>query len=276
MNAIKCSFPFGIVGRGVEVDESLLRIMTHPLELKALLEGGLSMTQARSFSDQLEAKQTQGDDLWISAFYGDQANSRREWFENRRQDELATAYVSCWHRLSASSDLTRLTNEYKSKDSNFQCAVRTSVQSLSGAFFPPDGTPLFMEFFAVRYLEDEATSLRDLLDDEPPRSLYPALEFKRNALYGHEQEARFVMSTFEASLVSPGSASLVRAVRDRWQYAAIDPRHFIEHLYPLNCETKVVVDSLLTGLDYSPGITQCAAKDLKDFAFSQQFRMLGT
>ena len=106
---------------------------------------------------------------------------------------------------------------------------------------------MWLEFFPVRYLEDENCRLQDVLQGEFPRSGYPELEFKRNN-FQHEKEARFVLHDHSATIEPLGAHGLLVVARPKRFYAAFDPNKFIEAIYPLNDVTSVEVNNLLAPL----------------------------
>ena len=93
MTTSRCMLREAIGGTGLQGDERLIRFIGHPCELKALLAGGLSLTQARCFPDILEAKGTEADDRWIFDFFGSQADLMRREREMGDVGENATSRV---------------------------------------------------------------------------------------------------------------------------------------------------------------------------------------
>lgn len=252
-------------GTGLKSDERLVRFIGHPDELKALLAGGLSLTQARGFlagakGDKQEAERTEADYRWISDFYGSIAELMRKRLNKNREAVLATAYVSCWHRLSKDSDLVRLAKEYTPND--FKCAVTTSIDRVRLSTFTQEGLTMWLDLFKIRYLPDEDRRLQEVLEGEFPSCGYPTSEFKRANKHDHEQEARFVMHDFSATLVYPGAQALLAVERPEREYAAIDTEAFIECIYPLNEYSIEQVDILLSATLYRPVVIPCAPEKL--------------
>lgn len=248
-------------GTGLQGDERLIRFIGHPDELSSLLKGGLSLTQAITFDDKLEAVWTDADDQWISTFFGKRADWERSRIVEKRKAMLATAYLSCWHRLSGVSDLQQLAKKYTPDD--FCCAVTTSVERVLSSIIVRAGATMWLEFFPVRYLEDENRRLQEVLQGEFPRSGYPELEFKRADKYRGEKEARFVMHDHSATMGFPGAAALLAIDRPKWLYAAIDPKEFIESIYPLNKFSGNKVDTFLADYDYRCTVTCCTPTQLQ-------------
>ena len=65
-----------------------------------------------------------------------------------------------------------------------------------------DGTAIWLDLFNVRYLEGENLTLEEELKGEFPRCGYPALESER-AKHDYQNEARFVMHDYSATLTDP-------------------------------------------------------------------------
>ena len=266
----KCIFFPSIGGTGLSENERLIRFIGHPDELKALLNGGLSLTRAGEFPDKQEAARTAADDQWVTNFFGSPSDFKRRQIEAQRQAILASAYVSCWHRLSQDSDLPKLAEEYTGC---FSCAVTTSIRRVQSSIpapdmtSNPDGTVNFLNLFNVRYIESESNTLEDELAGEMPRCGYPELEFKR-AKHVYQNEARFVMHDWSATTIDFGIPRLPAIDRPKYCYAAIDPNTFIENIYPLNESSSIQAKSHLTELNYQPCITLCTAIELKDLCLT--------
>ena len=265
MVTVKCIFLPAIGGTGLSEDERLIRFIGHPGELKALLQGGLSLTKVGDFLDKGEAAGTTADDQWVTNFFGSLSNFKRKQIEAQRQAILSNAHVSCWHRLSQNSDLPKLAEEYTPDD--FKCAVTTTNRRVLSSIPTPDGTPIWLNFFKVRYIKSENNTLQDEFKGEFPRCDYPALEFKR-AKYDYEQEARFVMHDNSALNVVFFGQRLLAIDRPKHCYAAIDSNTFIENIYLLNDFSLTQAESLLAELNYQPCITLCTAIELKDLCLT--------
>lgn len=263
MDEVKFLFRPAIGGTGLQEDERLIRFIGHTDELYALLRGGLSLTKARDFKDTLEAAGTEADDQWITSFFGSQANWRRKRFEENRQTILATSYISCWHRLSADSNLLRLAEEYL-QHQDFKCAIITSVKSILSSIYLPDGTGLHLDLFPVRYLKGESLTLEQELQGEFHRCGYPALEFKR-LKYSYEREARFVLHDYSATLLWPELHRKLAIDGPKWKYASINPATFIENIYLFDDVSKNHSDALVSGLSYQPTVKLCTSTQLMDF-----------
>ena len=261
ITTMRCMLREAFGGTALRGDERLIRFIGDPNELKELLAGRLSLTQARDFIkvDKKEAAGTKADDRWITKFYGSLADLMQRRIRKNREAVLATAYVSCWHLLSKDSDLVTLAKKYTSGD--FQCAVTTSIKCVRSSIPPQEGFIMWLDLFKIRYIPDESWRLQEVLEGEFPSCGYPELEFKR-AKYACEQEARFVMHDFYATLVHPGPQLLLAVDRPKWCYAAIDPEAFIESIYPLNDFSDAQVRELLSASRYQPVVTRCEPEKL--------------
>lgn len=234
---------FAIGGLGLSPDEHLIRFIGHPDELRGILLGSLSLSQALGFPDRLEAARTEADRRWTEQFYGQSSGYRLAQQQTRRDAILATAFVSCWHRLTLTSDIERLAVEYLT--SCFKCVVRTTVMRIRQSLPPPDGAPYWLDVFPVTYIDDESRRLEDVLDGQYPFCAYPELQFKRKFRFGHEQEARFVMHDWSAVTSFPGPGNMLLREHPKRRYQRIEPAIFLAAVYVLNdCtreEAKVIL-----------------------------------
>jgi hypothetical protein len=252
---VACLRPFSAIGGlGFSPDEHLIRFIGHPDELRSILHGRLSLTQALGFSDRLEAARTEADRRWTEQFFGQSSGYRSAQQQTRREAMLATAYVSCWHRLTLTSDIERLADEYLT--SGFKCVVRTTVMRIRQSLPPPDGTPYYLDVFPVTYIDDESRRLEDVLDGQYPFCAYPELQFKRKATFGHEQETRFVMHDWSAVMSFPGPGNMLLREHPKRRYQRIEPAIFVAAVYALNAytgeEAKAILDDSGTAVRLVP------------------------
>lgn len=264
-SVIKCIFKCQLGGLGLQGNERLIRFIGNIDEMKSLVNGAISLTQARKFTDSLECALTTADYQWWANFYCEIAGPMQEKSSDIREAMLATAYVSCWHRLSIGSDLIRLAEEYTSKD--FQCAVTTSIERVFSSMPVSDGTAMWLDLFNVRYLDDEKIRLQDLWDRDPPRCGYPGLEFKR-AKYMYEQEVRFVMHDYSAAMVFPGAKSILALDRLARNYAAINQNIFIDAIYVFNDFSFDKLMKIYTGSEFQEKIILCSPSELLDLCIA--------
>ena len=147
----RCLFQASIGGLGLVENEHLIRFTSRSDEISALLSGALSLTRAELFlgADSLEGDETEEDKRWRENFFGDSASYSKELFRKKRNAILASSYVSCWHRISTCSEIERLGEDFLGKK-EFQFAITTSVERVLSSILPPDGTPMWLDFFGVR------------------------------------------------------------------------------------------------------------------------------
>jgi hypothetical protein len=258
MITTNCMLLPAISGIGLQREERLIRFIGHSDELKHLLGGALSVKRADFFlaGDPQEGRITEADVKWFDDFFEELGPQALQRLEYKRQMQLQTTYISCWHRLSATSNLVDLANEYCR--GTFRCAVTTSVEQVLSSFpIPPIPLvpPMTLEFFPVRYLADESRRLRDALEGAWPHSLHPELEFKRKD-FDYEQEARFVLN-------DPSRPGM-----DARRFVAIDSKTFITRVYSLDSCSNTQVETVLAGAVWRPTVELCPPDRLLDLCLS--------
>lgn len=243
--------------------EKLIRFIGHFDELKALFDGGLSLTKVNCMKDKREGTRTEADLKWSKEFYGSLAPIQLKRLREEHQRIISTAYISCWHRLTGKSDLIKLENEYVPND--FKCVIATSVGSIYNSFSAPDGKCLYLEFLPVRYI-DENKRLSDELENDSPRSIYPSLEFKRKC-FEYENEARLILHDGLATLTQNTPQIICSADSPKWQYVGINPITFIEGIYPFNNSTFNQVTNLVKS-SFKPIVTLSNSNSLLNTCLS--------
>lgn len=251
-------FP-SIGGLGFDPDEKLLRFIGAFEEAAAFAEGRLSLTRVGCFKDFQEGQRTDADYAWMREFFGANHHSAITKIENRRHRMRHEAFVSCWHRFSATSDLQRIESEYVG-NKDFCCVALSSVRSVLNSGFHPGGPFCSLDFFPVIYIEDESEKLETHIEDQYPICGYPELMFKR-APYKFEQEARFVLHDHSATLLTapPHGSPFVQDTN--WEYVAINSLVFLTAFVALNDYTFGRLQQLETLVP----ITQVSSDQLQAF-----------
>lgn len=253
---------------GFQEDEILLRFMGHIDEVAALLAGGLSFTKAACFPEHmLEAEPTHADSEELRRFYGDIADYRLRRGLSRKRAILETAYISCWHRINAESNIERIVAEHTTA-SDIHFIIKTRLGRIWESLPGPDGSPWWLNHFPVIYLEDEEQKREDALQEQFPNCGYPDLLFKR-PFFSWEVEARFVMHNGSATNAFPTPEMAINnAPTEKWKYVKVNAVEFIATIFVLNDESEIQLQSLIEKANFQPAHIKCSSAALKELILS--------